>query len=170
MNGAGHRLAGAATGAAWAVTTVPYSLSVVAMSAAVASATSHGWMSPDADQCRPFVWLQKITPNGGRWGDPFGHRRATHWLGWPILAWYATSGWAGWDITTARLLILGWASHLLADLFWGTVPFAPWGGWHFGFSLDTGGFTERFLTWGPLPLLLGWLLLGAPGLDYVTKG
>ena len=54
MNGAGHRLAGAATGAAWAVTTVPYSLSVVAMSAAVASATSHGWMSPDVDLTGPW--------------------------------------------------------------------------------------------------------------------
>lgn len=161
MNGAGHRLAGACAGASWALATVPYSWSVVAMSAAVSSATSHGWMSPDLDLTRPWRLLQRATPEiDGT--DPTRHRGATHWPLWPLIAWYATGGWTGWDLTTAHLLILGWTSHVLADAVFGTVPLTPWGTCHIGLGLATGGATERVLVWGPLPLLLLWLLVGAP--------
>lgn len=145
MDGSTHRLF--ATSASLAASTY---LAVptwqAAAGAVVATATSSGWSSPDADQS----WLAWV---------PGGHRGLTHWWGLPALAAVAVlvfvppeTAWALWA------LLIGWTSHIVGDFVFGErppgIPMAPW--WAYaGLGLDSGGGIERLLRW-MWPVVIGW--------------
>ncbi len=160
MNGPGSRLVAACAGAVYARVSGPDHWATAVVGAVVAAGAGHGWSSPDMDQSRLFRVLQRLTPNDP---DPFGHHGTTHWFGWPVLAWWGTVALPLLLQWPVRLLIVGWASHVAVDALFGKIPLLPWGGWRVGLGLKTGGWLERGLVWGPLPLLCGWLIIGAPG-------
>ena len=145
MDGSTHRLLGASAGLAFSTAIGAPAWQAVA-SAVIATATSAGWTSPDADQS----WLRWL---------PGGHRGLSHWWGLPLLAAAAVVSvvppdvaWVGWA------LVLGWASHLLGDFVFGVrpagIPLLPWWG-HVGLQFDSGGSLERVLRWA-WPALLVW--------------
>ncbi len=145
MDGSTHRLFAASVSlAVSAGSGIPMWQGVA--SALIATATSAGWTSPDADQ----TWLRRM---------PGGHRGLLHWWGLPALLAVATllyippdTAWAIWA------LLLGWSSHLVGDFIFGErppgIPMAPW--WQYaGLGLNSGGVTERILRWA-WPVVLGW--------------
>jgi membrane-bound metal-dependent hydrolase YbcI (DUF457 family) len=145
MDGSTHRLFAAS--ASLAVSTNAGSPAWQGAAAAlIATATSAGWTSPDADQS----WL--------RWA-PGGHRGFTHWWGLPALLAVGTlvfippeAAWALWA------LLLGWSSHLVGDFVFGErpagIPMAPW--WAYaGLGFNSGGVAERTLRWA-WPAVLAW--------------
>jgi membrane-bound metal-dependent hydrolase YbcI (DUF457 family) len=156
-----HHLAGFVTGAALA-TAAHQPAWVAVASAALASVTAGGVLSPDVDQFKVWRALDRWLPD--EWlgeGGPLQHRGISHWFGWPLAAvlWavYALppSGYA-WAVYA---LIAGWASHLLLDFAFGKrawgrgpgIPLAPW--WaHVGIGLDAGGMLE---VWILRPVLVG---------------
>ena len=156
MMGPSHRLLGAVTGAAYA-TFVGDDLAHVVVSAAVATVTSAGWLSPDVDQSRPAFWLRRM---GAR--RLLRHRTGlTHWWALPVLAWLAlplVDPSARWIVAA---LVLGWASHLLGDGVFGRVPVVPVVGPMVGLRLRTGGVVETVGARLCLGFALGWLLLAS---------
>lgn len=162
MMGPTHRLFGAACGAGvslWA----GQSETMVLMAGLVASATSHGWSSPDVDQSRPWVAVRRALPGSGRW---MNHRTGiTHWWGLALAAWLCIElllpSEALWP---ARALLVGWCSHLVGDAIFGRIPVWP-GGPMVGVGLRTDGFLEsgklgryRILPISPLKIaLLAWI-------------
>ena len=145
MDGSTHRLFAAS--ASLAVSTSAGSPAWQGAAAAlIATATSAGWTSPDADQS----WLS--------WA-PGGHRGFTHWWGLPALLAVGTmvfippeAAWALWA------LLLGWGSHLVGDFIFGErpagIPMAPW--WAYaGLGFNSGGVIERILRWA-WPVALAW--------------
>jgi hypothetical protein len=145
MDGSTHRLFAASV--SLAVSTQAGSPAWQGAAAAlIATATSAGWTSPDADQS----WL--------RWA-PGGHRGFTHWWGLPALLAVGTlvfipeeASWALWA------LLLGWSSHLVGDFIFGErpagVPMAPW--WFYaGLGFNSGGALEQTLRWA-LPAVICW--------------
>ncbi|GLY33046.1 metal-dependent hydrolase [Kineosporia sp. NBRC 101731] len=157
MDGSTHRLFAASVSIATSTATgAP--LWQAAASAVIGTASAAGWTSPDADQS----WLHWV---------PGGHRGLTHWWGIPALLSVAVlvfvppeAAWALWA------LILGWASHLLADFIFGErppgIPMAPW--WSYaGLGLNSGGGVEKWLRWG-LPMFITWqALVLVTGGDYL---
>ncbi len=112
MNRHGHQLA--AVTLTLAVLPAATSPLVVGGVAAIASATSHGRLSPDVDQ--RVRWL--------------AHRTLTHTLEIVAMACIAVATlaaslgvpWVGWGVA------LGWGSHLLADAIFGAIPSVLLGG------------------------------------------
>ena len=151
VDGSTHRLA-AASASLSVSAAVGAPVWQAACAALIATATSSGWTSPDADQS----WLAWV---------PGGHRGLTHWWGLPALAVVPAllvppqTAWAVWA------LLIGWSSHLVGDFVFGRrprgVPMAPWWG-HAGLGLDSGGGVEKWLRrlW---PGLLSWQLWVAGG-------
>jgi hypothetical protein len=166
MMGPSHRVAGALAGAGWA-TWQGQPLSVVAMTALVATATSNGPASPDGDQTQLWRTATRLTPAWVR-----RHRGILHWWGIPAAAWFAVSTLDPLVQWAAYALIVGWASHLAGDAIFGKVPIDPFGRIKVGLGLDTGGILENGGRLGPLRIpsltralmgaALAWLLLGAP--------
>lgn len=161
--------------------------SVVIVTGLAAVATSRGDTSPDLDQSA--LWRMNagrvLPPALGKhrglvhwWGLPvlawwlfLPHAAATAWVvaavgRAPVVgSWLArVPGWAlpGVDarvVWTGYALVLGWASHIVADAVFGTVAFLPWGGWprvkivrwftlpawngQIGFGARTGGLLEN---------------------------
>lgn len=147
MLGPTHRLFGALCGATYASTTGQDFPTIVAVSI-VATATSHGWSSPDLDQTEPWTTARKFLP-GIR--EVMHHRGITHWWGLIPAAWMGVHAFipAG-DRWVFVALLIGWASHILGDAIFGKIPVFPWGGRHVGIGLDTGGVWEtgRFELFG----------------------
>ena len=154
MDGSTHRLLAGSAGFAAAASTgaPPWQVGATAL---IATATSAGWASPDADQS----WLAWV---------PGGHRGLTHWWGLPALAGLAVlvlvpqdAAWPLWA------LLIGWSSHLLGDFVFGErppgIPMAPW--WAYaGLGLDSGGGIEKALRWS-WPVVLTaqvWVYAGLP--------
>lgn len=139
MMGPTHRCFGALCGAT-AAAAAGQDWSMVAMTGLVATATSHGWSSPDMDQTRPWVTVRQVLPNP--LDNLLNHRAITHWWGVPVLAWWGMAHLAPQAQWPAYALLIGWVSHLLGDFIFGKLPVLPWGGWCIGLGLDTGGFIE----------------------------
>ena len=139
MMGATHRIFGAACGAAYAQL-AGADTGIVVATAIIASASSHGWTSPDMDQTGPWVAFNRLTPPIF---DPLlAHRRLSHWWGLPLLAWWGIlqlPDAAAWPFLA---LLVGWVSHLVGDAIFGKVPVMPWGGLYVGLGFKTGGFLE----------------------------
>jgi hypothetical protein len=164
MMGPTHRCLGALCGIAVASSDgQPWSM--VAMSGLVASATSHGWASPDVDQTGPWVTVRQALPKP--WARVLNHRCLSHWWGLPAAAWPAIQ--IGLPVEAqwpATMLLVGWVSHLFGDLLFGELPVDPWGRTTVGLGLDTGGFLEtgtvrfaghsrRVIPFGPVRVLIG---------------
>lgn len=159
MNRRGHQLAAVTvTLAVLPPATTPLIVGVVV---GVASATSHGWLSPDVDQ--RVSWL--------------AHRTLTHTLEVVLtagtlavaLAYHLGAPWIGWGVA------IGWGSHLLADMAFGGIPSVLLGGQRtvkrrssyrgtirsryrvqtrrVGFHLRTGGPAEH-AAYGILPVVI----------------
>jgi LexA-binding, inner membrane-associated putative hydrolase len=154
MDGTTHRLFAASASLAYS-TAAGIPGWQAAAAAVIATATSAGWTSPDADQS----WLEWV---------PGGHRGLTHWWGLPALLAVATivfvppeAAWVLWA------LLLGWGSHLVGDFIFGErppgIPMAPW--WAYaGLGLNSGGLVERLLRWA-FPAVLAyqvWIFAGGP--------
>lgn len=145
MMGPTHRLFGAACGASAAVVAGEPQVMVL-MSGLVASATAHGWSSPDVDQTGPWVAVRRALPGVGRW---MGHRTGvTHWWVVPVALWLLVEVFAPAQATwPARALIIGWASHLVGDAIFGRIPLWP-AGPMIGLGFRTDGFLESGKLWG----------------------
>lgn len=182
MMGPTHRLFGAVCGAGMAIA-ADADATMTMLTALVATATSHGWSSPDVDQTDGWRAATRLLPARAR--ALTAHRRVTHWWGLPVLAYLLVLPTlpqaAHWPATA---LLCGWVSHLLGDAIFGTLPLLPWGGPTVGLGLDTGGFIETgraevfgrerlVLPFGPtrvlLALCLVWLLAGTPGTGHLTR-
>jgi hypothetical protein len=155
MMGPQHRLFGGLCGAAVA-TYQGASFTMIAMTAMVATASAHGWSSPDVDQTGPWRRVARVLP--GPLGRAMKHRGISHWPGWVALAWFGISqapAEAQWPLTA---LLIGWASHIVGDVLFGTVPLMPWGSMYVGVGLDTGGFLETRVARALTILTLTYLL------------
>lgn len=155
MMGPSHRLLGYFSGAAVAAA-AGYDVGAVAISGAFASASAHGWLSPDIDQTDLWVKVRQVVrpwlPT--RYDKLLSHRFLSHWWGLP-----AAAGVAAWSMPAefawaTLMLVVGWASHLVGDFVFGEdpnggIPLTPWGS-HVGLKLDTGGLWEtgRFEVFG----------------------
>lgn len=154
MMGPQHRLAGAAAGAGYA-TYVGAPYVVVVATTLIATLTAGGSMSPDMDQSG---WWRSIPHWQG-----MRHRGVSHWFGWPVLAWvYGVTALPASLTVVGTALVIGWGSHILADLPFGKVPLTPWGSVRVGLTFDTGGFTETILVRTALILTLAWFLVWGP--------
>jgi hypothetical protein len=152
-----HRLAGAWSGAlyGWHVG-LPWWACVG--TAAAATVTSAGILSPDADQYRGWRRVDKYTPDEllGH-GGPLQHRGLTHFWGLPLAAAYGMHSATLPAVLTLIFwaLIVGWVSHLVLDFAvgakgWGRnagIPLAPWW-WHVGLGFKAGGVVEMLLGTG----------------------
>ena len=142
MMGPGHRVFGALAGATYAHLSGE-EFAVVGLVAIAASASSHGWSSPDVDQTKPWTMLARILPAG--W---LAHRTGlSHWWGWPALAWLLLLPRAPEDVhMLAAALLIGWSSHILADAIFGGkvggVSLLPAGGPRIGLPFQTGEMFE----------------------------
>lgn len=158
MDGSTHRLFAASASLAVSTAAGAPAWQTVA-SAVIATSSSAGWTSPDADQS----WLSWV---------PGGHRGFTHWWGIPAMGAIATvlyvppdAAWALWA------LLLGWSSHLLGDFLFGErppgIPMAPW--WAYaGLGLDSGGAIERILRWAWPAMLIAQVWFYRVGWPAIT--
>lgn len=178
MMGPTHRLFGALCGATMASATGA-DTSTMLMTALVATATAHGWSSPDLDQLAGWRKVSGRLP--ARLRAWTGHRRVTHWWGLPaLLAFLVVPTLPAETRWPAVALLCGWASHLIGDAIFGEVPVFPWGGSYIGLGLETGGFIETgkaklwgrerlVVPFGPtkvlITLALVWVVAGYPGQD-----
>lgn len=128
MNARGHRqfafLLG--TGSTLALGTPGWQALMVG---SLATLTAGGRLSPDIDQTR---FYRAMLPKRLE-----GHRKLSHYWGWPVLAAGLLAVYTffdhPWWAMLAAALILGWASHLIADFVFGAasryrpagIPFAP---------------------------------------------
>ena len=169
MNGASHRILGAATFAATLPVLPVHGPVAIATTGVLAVAASSGkLLSPDADQGWLWHLIDKLLPDEQILGDngPMQHRGITHFWLWPLLALLAayqlptlmTVGLNDHLITFTATPILagfgvGWASHVLGDFLVGAagcgrsagVPLAPWWCW-VGTGAKCGGITEWAVT------------------------
>ncbi|MGL4743135.1 MAG: metal-dependent hydrolase [Dermatophilaceae bacterium] len=139
MMGSTHRCFGALAGAGLAAAQGE-GRTMIVITALVATATSHGWASPDVDQTRAWRSLGVV---------PFlrpllAHRSGlSHWWFLPFVAGWAVAQlperaqWVGWA------LLAGWASHLVGDFIFGRLHPLPWGGPGLGLGLRTDGLLEN---------------------------
>lgn len=153
-----HHLGGAWAGALYGWH-VGLPLWACAWTAAAATVTAGGILSPDMDQFKGWKRINRWTPDEALgWGGPLKHRGITHWPGLPVIAAYLVHGWetasmplwwAPLAVPLAWALIIGWTSHLALDFVWGKawgnrgkgVPLFGWTG-YVGVGLDAGGVTE----------------------------
>jgi len=137
-----HRLFGGLCGAAFA-SMQGWSFGIIAASAIIATSSAHGWSSPDMDQTKPWIALNRLTPP---FLDPLlAHRRLSHWWGLPALAYWGITQMPAENAWPFLALLVGWLSHLLGDLVFGKgggIPVMPWGGLFVGLPLRTGKFAE----------------------------
>lgn len=137
-----HRLFAATAYAGYGVAT-HQTLVQVGLGALIATATSAGWSSPDLDQSQPVTLLGRALGPAGRL---VSHRiGVTHWWVLPVAAWKwwlpSLDPSLAWAVTA---LLLGWASHIVADAPFGKVPLlVPGWGPMVGFNLKTGGKIEE---------------------------
>lgn len=179
MMGATHRLFGALSGAALA-SAQGEPRAMVVITALVASATSHGWASPDMDQTKPWRALGVVP----LLRPLLAHRRGlSHWwalplaAGWHVNALPAQAQWVGWA------LLAGWVSHLAGDFVFGELYLLPWGGPGVGLGLRTDGPLEsgkvrlfgrsrRALPFSPVKVVIGaalvWIVWAVPALPELS--
>ena len=162
MMGPTHRLFGGLAGVTLATyTDQPWSM--VAMSGIVATASAHGWLSPDVDQTKPWVAVRKKLPS---FCDQLMNHRTglSHWWALPALAWWQGIGHLPPDaVWFATVLLVGWVSHLIGDFIFGELALFPWGGPTFGLRLDTGGWIENRLANPLIGAAIVLVLLHAAG-------
>lgn len=131
-------------------------LAVAAATAAVATLTAGGNLSPDLDQSS---WWRAIphTPL-------MSHRVGlSHWWGLPVLAWLFLLPRLPVELSViGTAAVVGWASHLVADLPFGRLAVFPWGGPKVGLRLKTGGLVETHVVRPVMIGLLVWLLIVRP--------
>lgn len=176
MMAATHQSFAALAGASFAaVTGQPFPL--VVLTAVVATATSHGWLSPDVDQTGAWRAVSRFAIGPLR--RFFTHRYGlSHWWGIPVVAFwlsYELPEQAQW---AAVALIIGWVSHLAGDFLFGKLAVFPWGWWKIGLGLRTDGVLEsgkvqawgrdrRMLTFSPARVVIGaallWVLVSSAG-------
>lgn len=168
-----HRLWGGLCGVTVASATgQPWSM--VAMTGVVATATAHGWSSPDVDLTRPWITVRKVIPHP--LDNLLNHRALSHWWGVPVAAWWGIGHLPTDAQWPTYALLIGWVSHLLGDFLFGRLPLLPWGGPKVGVGLDTDGFLESGARWFPISPVrtlivaaLAWVLLtGFPTVTTVT--
>lgn len=137
--GPGHRVVGALAGAALGYAAgQPFPL--VVLGAVVATAASHGWLSPDVDQTAPWRGVGQL-PGLGRLA---AHRYGlSHWWGLPVIMWWGINLLPEPGQWAATFLLAGWVSHLAADFVFGRLALWPWGWWKVGLGLKTGGRVEQ---------------------------
>lgn len=138
MMGTSHRLLGTLAGVTVA-SAAGQSVAQVVFSGLIASATSHGWASPDMDQSEPWVAVRRRLPDDV--ARLLNHRELSHWWVLPVLAGVAVGVLPEDSRWTAVVLLTGWVSHLVGDFVFGELPLWP-GGRAVGLGLDTGGFWE----------------------------
>ena len=156
MMGPTHRLTGAVAGAAVA-SWQGQPFEIIAMTAIIATATAHGWSSPDVDQTGPWVRIARAMPDVI--GRLMAHRKITHWWGLPVVAWWFAMQMPEATRMPALALIIGWTSHLLGDLVFGKLPIDPWGKAKVGLPLRTGGAIEKYVAGPGLGIGLIYLLV-----------
>ena len=155
MLGPQHRIFGGLCGAAVA-TYQGGSFTIIAMTAIVATASAHGWSSPDVDQTRPWRDVARALP--GPLGHAMKHRGISHWPGWVVLAWFGIANMPADTRWALMALLIGWTSHIVGDIVFGKVPLLPWGAVNVGLGLDSGGFLETKVERIALTLGLAYLL------------
>lgn len=163
MNASGHRQAGFLAGVGLGLGVgLPGWQALAAGS--LATLTAGGRLSPDIDQHGLYRLLLPRPLEG--------HRRLSHWWGWPALAglllalavW--TAGTAAWWWLPAAALVTGWASHIAVDFVFGAssryrgagVPMSPTGG-HRGVGLHSDGLIAQLCTRLVFPGLIGWAVV-----------
>lgn len=155
MNALGHRQAGYLCGisAGILLNYLPFECILVG---AIATITSGGKTSPDLDQTDMYNLL---LPKAWK-----GHRKLTHWWGWPAFIWFGILiYWQqnhpdAWWFSILWILTLGWSSHLLIDFIFGDagygrgagIPLSPLGN-HRGLlgkknGLKSDGITAKVTT------------------------
>lgn len=147
VNGPTHRQLGFLAGAAVALGDHQPVVGV-ALSGVYASASAHGWLSPDVDQTEAWMRVRQVArpllPRSKQ--RLLNHRYLSHWWGLPVVGGYAVSLLPPEFAWSALMLVVGWASHLVGDFVFGEgphggIPLLPWGR-HVGLHMDTGGFWE----------------------------
>jgi len=132
MNSLGHKQAGYICGASTGVLLNLPAWECILVGA-LATVTAGGKTSPDFDQTKTYrILLPKALE---------GHRKLTHWWGWPVLLllaiivyWYLFRP-ENWWLIVYSALLLGWASHIAIDWIFGGagygrgagVPMTPLG-------------------------------------------
>lgn len=127
--------------------------------AVVAGATSHGWLSPDADGHK---WLAKLIPGGHRGPLHMPDLMAAVGAGLLYLAWDSPAR------SMVAALVVAWlVGHLASDAAFGKVPFLLAGGRRYGLSLETDGWFERVIV---RKLLLPVALVAGAASAWMTSG
>jgi hypothetical protein len=151
MDGRGHRRVGLATAIGLTIV-APLPPAAAAVSVFVAWATAGGGASPDLDLDPDWKRADRVLPDeilGG--GGPLGHRRITHFVGWPVLAWLLWRHHPVTDPTWAvgffRGMWVGWTTHVAMDWLFGAggVPWLLWTG-RWGLELDQDGILARIVS------------------------
>jgi hypothetical protein len=155
MMGPQHRIFGGLCGAGVA-TYQGGTFTIIAMTAIVATASAHGWSSPDVDQTTPWRNFARALP--GPLGRAMKHRGITHWPGWVVLAWFGIQSMPGETQWALTALLIGWASHIVGDVVFGKIPVTPWGSGLIGMGLDTGGLLETKVVRFAMVLALAYLI------------
>lgn len=155
MMGPTHRVFGALCGAAVA-TYQGETFTMIAMTSLVATATAHGWSSPDVDQTEPWETVRAVLPRPA--AKLMNHRALTHWIGVPALAWLGFGQLPPEAHMPAFALLIGWCSHLLGDFIFGVIPLLPWGSPKVGVGFKTGGFVEKWIALPACAFALVYLL------------
>jgi hypothetical protein len=154
MNRLGHQMAAQA---AWLAVAghQGFAPQEIFTGAVVASAMCADDWSPDSDQ---GGWVARFVPKGHR--GPLHMPEVALALIW--LVQHVTVG-RGYDFFWQAAAV-AWLTHLAIDLPWGKIPLLILGGRRVGLTLDTGGPTEKVVTFllavAAVPLL--WLALVPP--------
>lgn len=167
MMGPTHRLTGGLAGVGFA-TMAGQPPAMVVMSGIVATAASHGWLSPDVDQTKPWVAIRKALPP---FCDPLLNHRTglSHWWALVPLAWWGIAHLGPDAQWPATVLLVGWASHLVGDFLFGSLAVLPWGGPTFGLGLATGGALENHIARPLIGLAIAVLLIHTYNPDLFTN-
>jgi membrane-bound metal-dependent hydrolase YbcI (DUF457 family) len=155
VNGPAHRVVAVAAWLAAAPHLAVTHPGHLAAGAVIAGACGHGRLSPDADHPAVAPWLARLVPGG--------HRGILHHPGVPVVL-YWLAGHAGVYRWQVLAVAIAWASHLVADLVCGELPWWPRsgkrGGWcRWGLGLATGGLFERWVATPAAVVVAVWCVV-----------